>query len=177
MGFFLKDIVHHEWRSVTSLIWYSNIWLEGTSCSFCSFAADSPPAAGTRYSNRFPGAGADPSGSAYGKGRYSGKRPSWTKTVAWSHAMCSWNNRSPRILTIDVNGIRRDFPVGGIPGILLDCQISYNPKDYTITHIQSICFTWVKAKINSSTMRSVPTVRLINSNVVSSGLLKIKWFR
>lgn len=44
--------------------------------------------------------------------------PNCTSTVAWSHAICSWYRRSPRMLTMAVNGMRRYFPVGGIPGIL-----------------------------------------------------------
>lgn len=98
---------------------YSNIWFDGTECSSFSFSAVSAPAAGTRYSNRFPGDGSFPPGRVWGKGRYSGINPNWTNIVAWSQAICSWYSRSPRIFTIAVIGMRRDFPVGGIPGILL----------------------------------------------------------
>lgn len=107
---------------------------EGTSCSFCNLLAVSTPAAGTRYSNWCPGDGTDPSGSAYGKGRYSGNRPSWTSTVAWSHAICSWNKRSPRMLTTEVNGTRRYLPVGGIPGILSDYQVCPRRKNGGDSH-------------------------------------------
>lgn len=85
----LGYVLHPVYLSSTSRILYSNIRFEGTECSFCNLSADSAPAAGTRYSNLLPGAGTDPSGRAYGKGRYSGMRPNCTSAVAWSHAMCS----------------------------------------------------------------------------------------
>jgi len=46
-----------------------------------------------------------------------------------------------------------------------------------VTHSQSISWSWVNLKMNSSITRSMPTVRLISSSSVSAELLKMKLSR
>lgn len=53
-------------------------------------------------------------------------------------------------------------------------QVNIDLRDNTDTHSQSICLLCVKQKMNSSTTRSMPTVRLMSSRAVSSGLLNMK---
>lgn len=78
------------YKSSTSLIPTPNMPFDSTALSSFNFSAVSMPPAGTLYSNLFPGVGVFPPGSWYGKGNHCGRRPNCTRTVAWSHAMCSW---------------------------------------------------------------------------------------
>jgi hypothetical protein len=57
-----------------------------------------------------------------------------------------------------VKGIARGLPVGGIPG-----------------RSQGTSLVCVRVKMNSSTTRSMPTVREMRERAVSGGLLKTKW--
>lgn len=45
-------------------------------------------------------------------------RPTWRRTLPWSHEMCSWYSRSPRTLTTANIGISTRLLVGGMPGRL-----------------------------------------------------------
>jgi len=175
----LTVIADHNHLPFTSRTANPIIMFDGSEVSSTSFLAVSTPATGTRYSNSFGlFLSADP-GTGYGNGRYSGSKPSCRSTVPWSHAICSWYNLSPRILTMLVKGMLRGLKVGGMPGILSNTvglskiRSDTSPKEKN-TYNQSMTRLWVHSNRNSSTIRSIPTVLLTSCSFASSGLLNIK---
>lgn len=127
--------------------------LLSTHPSSANFLLASSPTTGNLTST-FPFA---PS-TSNGNGTHSGSKPNCFSALAWSHAICSWQRRSPLSATTLVNASSRRLPVGGMPG-----------------SSQGMCDVWVKEKMNSSMMRSVPMVRETRDRDVSGGLEKIKW--
>lgn len=100
------------------------------------------------------------------------------------------------MLTIETAGMRTGMFVGGMPGILGvlvllvvggrqelkekgEGERGYGERERgdKRTYSQGTSLVCVKLTTNSSTTRSIPTVRLMSSSAVSSGLFHINWCR